>query len=781
MGAMVPPPQWIPEDDVLLKNAVECGASLESLAKGAVQFSRRYTVKELQDRWCSLLYDPVVAMEASPHMFEVVRSGFLDQPRPSKFESVKETPFTPGKRRKAESIRKCYYAMRKRICSEPFDMMGINLLYGPSTSNFGDVNGHPSGDGDLGIQGPNFDLGPHSLSEFGPHATEDLQLDGNNVSRNLSFPYKDNNLSINEDQSKDLPLYDLFEPEGLGNEGNACPDFGEGGPIRKFACSSSSMPQLPMWDDTSPDISLPTQIREPDQETGSAFRIPPSGNANETEDYLAELSNTLFDDDLLFIDNNGKEGIDKSYYDGFSSLLLDSPSQSGLPSGQPEVTEDGHLLDNEHKVADTQVATSTFTLTGLGPEYCNGVICCTLNTEDPEIPSNDDVFLPFRFPSPATSPGGHLKMEDSSYLVASSVKGFSSTRKANGGPTMNKKTHKDSRVMESSQSSDKVLKYPIGDKGVKIELPKSSIQHAALRNNAKNGEGHLSRISSANVTANRYIGEVVKTSSLEMDWRNNLDHEPISICLDKNERDLDVQENQNNNNNNFKAEISNVESPNGELSCQKMIDDESRNPIDESWLSDQEDLSESDVPYFSDVEHMILDMDLSPDEFDLYTIPEVQRYLLEESKRTIIRLEQAAHACTQRAIANQGAFAVLYGRCSKHFIKKPEVILGRETEENKVDIDLGRGKNGGKTSRRQAIIKMDMHGIFQLINIGKSSVQVNGKELVLGQSLSLNSGCLIEVRGLAFIFETNSKRVNQYINSIVVGRLPLDHRPSNGS
>ncbi|KAL6493064.1 hypothetical protein OROGR_032823 [Orobanche gracilis] len=778
MGAMVPPPQWIPEDDVLLKNAVECGASLESLAKGAVQFSRRYTVKELQDRWCSLLYDPVVAKEASPLMFEVVRSGFFDQPRPSKFECVKETPFTPGKRKKAESIRKCYYALRKRICSEPLDMMGINLLYGTSTSNFGNVNGHPSGDGDFGIQGAGFDIGPHSLSEFGPRATEDLQFDGNNVSRNPSFPYEDNNIFINEDQSKDMPLYNLFEPKGLENEGNACPDLGAGGPIRRFACSSSAMPQLPMWDDTSPDISLPIQIREPDQERGSTFIIPPSGNANETGDYLAELSNTLFDDDLLFIDNNGKEGIDKSYYDGFSSLILDSPSQSGLPSGQNEVTEDVHLLDNEHKVADTQVATSTFILTGLGPEHCNGVICCTLNTEDPEIPSNDDVFLPFRFPSPANSPGSHWKLEDSSYLVASSVKGFPSTRKANGGPTMNKKTHKDSRVMESSQSSDKVVKYPIGDKGVKIELPKSSMQHAALRNNVKNGEGHLSRISSENVTANRYIGQVVKMGSLEMNRGNSLDHEPVSICLDKNERGLDVLENQNNNNynnnnddDNFKAEISNVELPNGELSCQRMIDDE-------SWLSDQEDRSESDVPYFSGVEHMILDMDLSPDE---YTIPEVQQYLLEESKRTIIRLEQAAHACTQRAIANQGAFAVLYGRCSKHFIKKPEVILGRATEENKVDIDLGRGKNGGKTSRRQAIIKMDMHGIFQLINFGKSSMQVNGKEVVPGQSLSLDSGCLIEIRGLAFIFETNSKRVNQYISSIVVSRLPLDHRPSNGS
>ncbi|MCE5165650.1 hypothetical protein HAX54_011287 [Datura stramonium] len=55
----------IPEDDLLLKNAIEAGASLESLAKGAVQFSQRFSVQELQDRWHALLYDTVVSAEAA--------------------------------------------------------------------------------------------------------------------------------------------------------------------------------------------------------------------------------------------------------------------------------------------------------------------------------------------------------------------------------------------------------------------------------------------------------------------------------------------------------------------------------------------------------------------------------------------------------------------------------------------------------------------------------------------------------------------------------------------
>ncbi|KAK1353461.1 hypothetical protein POM88_052596 [Heracleum sosnowskyi] len=39
----VPSTPWIPEDDLLLKNSIEAGASLEALAKGAVKFSGALT------------------------------------------------------------------------------------------------------------------------------------------------------------------------------------------------------------------------------------------------------------------------------------------------------------------------------------------------------------------------------------------------------------------------------------------------------------------------------------------------------------------------------------------------------------------------------------------------------------------------------------------------------------------------------------------------------------------------------------------------------------------
>ncbi|KAK6131250.1 hypothetical protein DH2020_035007 [Rehmannia glutinosa] len=630
MGAMAPPPHWIPEDDILLKNAVEAGASLESLAKGAVQFSRRYTFKELQDRWCSLLYDPVISIEASAHMIEVERSGFMNQSRPNKFEGVKDIGCSSGKR-KAESIRKCYYAMRKRICNEPLNMMDINLLSGPGNSNFGDGNELSSADcritnpvsNNLEIQGPDFNVRPHSFSEFGPHAAEssgncvtintvhshgqDLPFGGENVSNNLSYPYEDN----------------LFEAES-----------------------------------ELPSVSL----------------------------------------------------------------------------GEAEIAADGHVLGT----SGAHPGDSDNKVLRIGPEYRNGVICCTLNTEDPEIPSNEDVFLPFRYPSPSNSSGTHWGMEDPSYLMSSSsVKDFSvlfSEWRTFYDEKQPKNSCMPSRVAGSSQPSDKGSKFPIGDQGVKFELPKSNIQNAAPRN-ARNIEC-LSRISSANVTANNK-------------------HERGSDVLQS------LQKNASGSRNglDIKAEIPNNGSPNADLSCQNTIDSQ---PIDTSMLSDQEDWSENDfdVPYFSDVEAMILDMDLSPDEFDLYTNPEVQRYQHEETKRTIIRLEQAAGACTQEPLP---------------------VVLGRATEDIKVDIDLGREKDGGKISRRQAIMKMDMHGNFRLKNLGKSSIYVNGTEVATGQSLTLTSGCLIEVKGLAFVFEPNHTLVKQFGDGIAAGSVRLDHKPSNGN
>ena len=48
----------------------------------------------------------------------------------------------------------------------------------------------------------------------------------------------------------------------------------------------------------------------------------------------------------------------------------------------------------------------------------------------------------------------------------------------------------------------------------------------------------------------------------------------------------------------------------------------------------------------------------------------VSRYQNEDDTRTIIRFEQCARSSMQRALASQGALAILYGRQLKHYIKE---------------------------------------------------------------------------------------------------------------
>lgn len=852
MGDMAPP-HWIPQDDVLLRNAVEAGASLESLAKGAVQFSRRFTVQELQDRWLSLLYDPVVSVEASVKMIEVERWGVTNQSKANKSEGL------AGKR-KAESVRKCYYALRKRICNEPFDMMDINLISGPGYSNFRDGNefssvncktGNPDSN-KLGARGLDYDIRPHSFPEFGPHAADSTgngvipsfsavqnygqeDLGRKIVSNNLSYPCEEN-ISLTGDcneipefvQPKDLPLCNLFEAEDLVNQGNGvCSDFGDQS-FHSFGCPLP-LPQMPIWH-SSQEISaegMPIQIGDGDLQIRDEFMIPQAANVSDalgygggpsnpeletphscdsiinmtstTQKYLDDLFDHSIDqEEHIYMDNDGKEAIEKSYIEGLSSLLIGSPQYvlSSLGLDEVAAASDGHLVERsaahngesnnkdfcgQPEVADAQVTASGSAM-NIGPEYRNGVIYCTLNTDDPEIPSNDDVFLPFRFPSPTNISGAHW---DPSYLGSSSAKSFSSTCNANGGPLVIRNNQKDSLLpsgkMGSFHQSDMGLRYR-SDHGVKFELPESSVQHALREARSSECPNHVSL---ANVNTNNFISGVGKGGPMEMGHGKNIGYTSLAPCPDKHERSLNVHQNLQKNSIGSRSGVDGIaEIPkNGSLKDLSLQQTDDPKAIDQSLLSDQEELwseNEFDVPYFSDVEAMILDMDLRPDKFDLGTMPEVKRYQHEETKRTIIRLEQAADAFTQRIIAGQGAFAVLYGRWSKYFIKKPEVLLGRATDDIKVDIDLGREKNGSKISRRQATMKMDMHGAFHLKNLGKAPIYMNGEEVATGQSLCLKSGCLIEVRGLAFVFETNRKMIKQYVDSTAGGVLAY-HQPSMGS
>ncbi|CAN6327005.1 unnamed protein product, partial [Urochloa humidicola] len=96
---------WLVEDDILLKNAVETGASLESLAKGAVCFSRKFTLQEIQDRWNSLLYDPEISTQASSQMVEYENELSISDPaKAHKLFNSKAKDFSFQKR-KIDSVK----------------------------------------------------------------------------------------------------------------------------------------------------------------------------------------------------------------------------------------------------------------------------------------------------------------------------------------------------------------------------------------------------------------------------------------------------------------------------------------------------------------------------------------------------------------------------------------------------------------------------------------------------------------------------------------------------
>jgi len=188
--------------------------------------------------------------------------------------------------------------------------------------------------------------------------------------------------------------------------------------------------------------------------------------------------------------------------------------------------------------------------------------------------------------------------------------------------------------------------------------------------------------------------------------------------------------------------------------------------------SQQDQFSDSDeeLPQFSDVEAMILDMDLDPGEDESFSAIAESKRLYKHHKRVLVRLEQAANSAMQRSLASKGAFAILYGHHLKYFIKKNEVSIGRLTQENIVDIDLGKEGRANKVSRRQATIKLKEDGVFYLENHGKRAIAVNSHNVASGQRIRLGSNCLIEIGGMRFIFEMDKRLSKKQIEPVLQAR-----------
>ncbi|GMJ02693.1 embryo defective 1967 [Hibiscus trionum] len=826
MGALAPIiSTWIPEDDLLLKNAIEAGASLESLAKGAVQFSRKFTIRELQDRWHSLLYDPVVSEEASSRIIEFERSA---PSLPSKFGRIGNSNDSKNLfgKRKSESVRSCYYALRKRIRNEPFNSMDLSFLVAPNDGNYVGIEdeplpgncvlGNPISD-HFGVQETNMNIMdcsfPQILADDGAAArgactTDDFQItncnhdDGGfpvdqvNIHKDIPHMLGENICSEFEGNQvfntpMDCGLSIWGTDEGLSASAIPADGHGEkdlqGGDIYALPTDIVAKSDHASGHDVTTDSNLEPDI--PSEEVQNQMA--------DTEGYLVEITNTLMNDEPFFMDVDAKDVIEKSYFDGLSSFLASSPNNCDQDQ-MPDVTEamTSETQDNLANVScshlgeldgvagscvvdgpvpfDSEVPmlSSVLTSNSQFPELTNGVICCTLNTEDPEIPCNEGAFFSKQLCPSVISSTRHIFKEAGNPLSAC-AKDFSGGQKtSDGGPLLLQrdqrdpgKSHGSSQMKESQMIPEMGQLHPVGDCRVKCEdsscvAPNTNgfLANDSAQVHSKNiNEGPLHptlpKEKSENIISGKHSSHCFTDSLREKPGLCSDNHNSYSLVnsfalkqeVDAHEMGKDHQASS--------AEVGSMDI----ISPEPVVD---HPPLDLEELVIE---SDDDVPYFSDIEAMILDMDLDPDDQDLCDW-EVARYQHEDMKRAIIRLEQASHSYMQRAIASHGAFAILYGRHSKHYIKKPEILLGRTTEDFVVDIDLGREGCANKVSRRQAIINMEEDGSFHLKNLGKCSVSINSKEVLPGQSLGLSSSCLIEIRGMPFIFETNQTCVEQYLN-----------------
>ncbi|KAF2565742.1 hypothetical protein F2Q68_00026402, partial [Brassica cretica] len=671
MGALAQVVPWIPEDDLLLKNAIEAGASLESLAKGAVQFSRRLSIRELQDRWHALLYDPVVSAEAAFRMAELERT--TNPNFPTKFARTGQRENKGSSRkRKAEQLRSTYHSLRKKFQAESFSSLDLGFLGQANDSHFMD-NGDAT---HLGLEDSHMDIIHNAFPDIlADHVVSEDHLQGD----------------ISYVEGGDLTFTDHADPS---------------------ECDA-------VHQDSKQKLEISAHA--------------PKAIMASTDCFLEQLSTSLFEEEEPLMEVDGKE-VDKSYYDGLSSLLVNPtndtnsralPISSGQDPSRSHVMPELHGTSSARSIKCKPVPNSA--ALDPHPEIVGGVICCLLNQEDPDIPCNDYILLSNTCHPMSVSSLARRNFKDTNNPVTSSVRDLSATRE---GHTQ-KKTP--GHLQGSSKGKPEIGQSSQGDsyKTVPSTGSAQACSNTLLSDGAGAKDGNKEMAGGKRIV--RFDGHGSYTEKNSGNSKEEKCVIPINEVAQAND-----------------AAVVLIEIPDPELE------------MTQTEAGDHDFESDEDLPNYSDIEAMILDMDLDPDDQDNFDL-EVSKYQSQDMKRTIIRLEQAAYSYMQRAIASRGALAVLYGRYSKHYIKKPEVLVGRSTEDLAVDIDLGREKRGSKISRRQAIIRLGDDGSFHIKNLGKYSISVNEKEVEPGQSLILKSDCLLEIRGMPFVFETNQSRMKEYM------------------
>ncbi|KAJ1701151.1 hypothetical protein LUZ63_000930 [Rhynchospora breviuscula] len=721
--------KWLPEDDILLKNSIESGASLEALAKGAVNFTRRFSLKELQERWQALLYDPEVSAEASARMIEYESSTSSNPPiKPS------PNPSSNPYKRMADSVRSQYYSMRKRVCTyQPAETAVANELpqYGFESNDVLPFLSDQSGGG------PAFEPPPDYTDNLimSPKICPDIE------------------------EREDL---EMAESDGDGKSG--------GEPVSR-----------------DPDPFWRSIQREEQQEALSQAKEVRSSS---------ELMNDLIDFSMdLFLMDEVEIG------DTSCSMFLNSPqdevvNQTNEPSAELRVTESASS-DGNDTINNVRTSVSAEVVP------VDKLMVCMLNTESWDIPDND--YLDFddvltnpnahhnSTPNPSLNPNDKVN-ENNLDMATSSAMPLADGRPTTGG-LIGLKEMEPATPVPVPAMIPSLITVPASIEPLKTTEPSILPQKVGLTpvvhpssSSLEYGPNQVpeSNVIRQNSTASNELNSVMNEVPAPQDMGDR------DICEKPKETEPDKPVQAPNQMDYFSNPVS------VPMGCNTMMDGQfdvpgncepSTQPVmtglgecniagmglgpdlPTASASDHEEQqgpeeSDTEVPSFSDIEALVLDMDLSPHDQENLLAKEVTRFHCAESRKSLIRLEQGARSYMNRAILSRGAFAVFYGRTLKYFIKSPEVSIGRETEDVKVDIDLGKEGRANKISRRQAVIKMDESGSFHIKNIGKCSLFVNSKEVPAKKRITLNSGSLIEIRDLKFLFEINEKAVKRYIFSM---------------
>ncbi|MCO5568741.1 hypothetical protein L7F22_022441 [Adiantum nelumboides] len=674
-----PPPDfilWTVEDDILLKNAVEAGAALEALAKGAVQFSQRYTLRELRERWRALLYDPVISEEAANRMLKsetpVNNTGKISSLNKLKYPQVS------NRKRKLKSVRFHYYN-KKRLASG-------------KSSNL-----------------------PSERDNEEMHVKEEVESCSESSFPQMARPF--------------LP--------------NGARELAEGKPPKEedyrhnstFACglqpeeSGGALLSIPP-EEPGVKQTLPQQVATAEVLLGASMseakqRLSPLDKAADYNEScnVTELDGSQAKSSLPILDKANAERVE-ARADNPTTKALDKP------------------LNVEISVPEQMI--------------------CVLNTEDTEIPSPPSgsvTHLPSLFSSryfpldlksmksePSFLGGGYGRTDDFEYSAHGLMRSMSEDRRTVGS------LMKQEPVLEGLESEPK---YRLK---MQASLFTPHINSADLTAHSRDKEASDLPENAGGLMLN----SILLASQEKADNLSLLDPDAPGYLK---ELVLPMQA----------GVLSHLDQDLCHIDQTTDAEAVRRSTItgqehDDGLESDEE------LPSFSDVEAMILDMDLDS-AFDEDALARAEsRQLYRRQRKTLIRLEQGARASLERTLTHHGAIAVLYGHHLRYYIKRSEVLLGRVTLDNTVDIDLGKEGRANKVSRRQATIRLMEDGLFYLKNLGRRDLSVNNIPIPNGQHAMLGSGCLIEVGGMRFIFETNRRLVKERVAEMLQNRQQAEGR-----